>query len=494
MIKFYDRGILVRKIVNKYNLLPIQIKASLWFLVCGFLSKGVSFITTPIFTRLLTAEEYGQYSVFNSWYGIIAVFVTFNLYSGVYAQGIVKFEKERKQITSSLQGLCLTLTVIWTIIYLLFQKMWNKLFELTTIQMLALLILCWTSAVFQFWSIEQRVDLKYHMLVAVTFFVSIIKPVLGIFLVLYADDKVTARILGLVFVELMAYTGLFIKQIYSGKIFFSKFFWSYAIRFNLPLIPHYLSMTVLNSADRIMISSLVGDREAGIYNLAYSVSQIMIVFNTAFQQTMEPWLYKKIKERKISDIQIIVTSTLIIISIVNIALITIAPEVIKIFAPVAYYDAINIIPPITMSVYFMFLYNFFAVFEFYYEKTKYIMVSTTLSAILNVVLNYLFISVYGYYAAGYTTLVCYIVYAISHFFFMKKIFNKYIKIPQPYNVKIILNITVVFMGVSFLFYSTYRHFVLRVGLIIICLIVIFFCRKLIIECLNRVIKIREKVN
>ena len=92
MIKFYDRGILVRKIVNKYNLLPIQIKASLWFLVCGFLSKGVSFITTPIFTRLLTAEEYGQYSVFNSWYGIIAVFVTFNLYSGVYAQGIVKYE------------------------------------------------------------------------------------------------------------------------------------------------------------------------------------------------------------------------------------------------------------------------------------------------------------------------------------------------------------------------------------------------------------------
>ena len=83
-------------LINKYKNLPVQMKASLWFLMCAFLQKGVSFITTPIFTRLLTTSEYGQYSVFNSWYSIVTVFVSLNLYFGVYAQGLVKFENEKK--------------------------------------------------------------------------------------------------------------------------------------------------------------------------------------------------------------------------------------------------------------------------------------------------------------------------------------------------------------------------------------------------------------
>ena len=43
----------MQKLVKKYTDLPIQVKASMWFFVCAFLQKGISFITTPIFTRLL---------------------------------------------------------------------------------------------------------------------------------------------------------------------------------------------------------------------------------------------------------------------------------------------------------------------------------------------------------------------------------------------------------------------------------------------------------
>ena len=48
--------------------------------------------------------------------------------------------------------------------------------------------------------------------------------------------------------------------------------------FNLPLVPHYLSGAILNTADRIMIEKMVGASAAGIYSLAYSVSLIMIGF------------------------------------------------------------------------------------------------------------------------------------------------------------------------------------------------------------------------
>lgn len=51
-----------------------------------------------------------------------------------------------------------------------------------------------------------------------------------------------------------------------------------------------------------MISSMVGESEAGIYSLAYSLSSIMTLFNTALMQTLNPWIYKKIKEQDIKSI------------------------------------------------------------------------------------------------------------------------------------------------------------------------------------------------
>lgn len=47
--------------IEKYCSLPTLTKASLWFLVCSFIQKGISVISTPIFTRLLTPEEYGLF-------------------------------------------------------------------------------------------------------------------------------------------------------------------------------------------------------------------------------------------------------------------------------------------------------------------------------------------------------------------------------------------------------------------------------------------------
>ena len=110
------------KYVNKYRAMPVQAKASFWFLICAFLQRGISAITTPIFTRLLSTSEYGQYNVYTSWMSVLIVIVTLNLYCGVYSRGLVKFEDERSSFTSALQGLTITLVLIWTAIYLIFHN------------------------------------------------------------------------------------------------------------------------------------------------------------------------------------------------------------------------------------------------------------------------------------------------------------------------------------------------------------------------------------
>ncbi len=480
------------KIVDKYKHSPIPVRASFWFLICSFLQRGISMITTPIFTRLLTTAEYGQFGVFNSWYGIVSIVVSLSLYQGVHAQGIVKFSEERAVFSSTLQGLTLLLTSIWSIAYILTHQFWNGITGLTTSQTLSMLVMIWATASFSFWANEQRMDYKYHVLVTVTILVSLAKPLLGIFLVTHAEDKVTARILGLMIVELAAYSWTSFLLIKRGKKFFSKRFWRYAILFNVPLVPHYLSQTVLNSADRIMIKKMVGESEAGIYNLAYSVSSIMTLFNTALSQTVSPWIYKKIKDRKGKEIAPIAYITLLFVAAVNLVLIVLAPEAVAIFAPEEYYDAIWVIPPVAMSAFFMYSYDMFAKFAFYYEKTKMIMVASIFGAILNLFLNYIFIRQLGYVIAGYTTLVCYVVYAMTHYCFMKKVCDEFCDGEYPYEVKRILLITIPFMVIGFILLATYSYPFIRYGLIILFLLGAFIIRKRALGAIRDIINIKHK--
>ena len=480
------------QLLQKYRKFPVQIRASLWFFVCSFLQKGISTITTPIFTRLLTTAEYGKYTAFNSWLGIVTIFVSMNLSYGVYGQGLVKFDRERDAFSSSLQGLTLTLTSVWTAIYLAFRNFWNGCFSLTTVQMLSMLVMIWATAAFNFWACEQRVKLNYIKLVIITIVISLAKPLVGIAFVLHAEDKVTARILGLALVELIGYGGFFFVQLRRGKIFYSARFWKYALMFNLPLIPHYLSQTVLNSADRIMIQNMVGDEAAGIYGLAYSISLVMTLFNTALSQTMSPWIYQKMKIQEETDIAGISYIALLVIAVVNLILIALAPELVAIFAPPEYYDAIWVIPPVAMSTIFMFSYDLFAKFEFYYEKTKYIMAASMFGAVLNVVLNYIFISIYGYYAAGYTTLVCYIVYVLTHYIFMRKICASYLGGVEIYTSKTLLKIYAGFIGCGFALMVTYQHPAVRYGIIAVVMIIVFLHRQMIVRALRQIISLREQ--
>ncbi len=482
----------MKQFIKKYNNLPVQAKASVWFLICMFFQKGISMLSTPVFTRLLSTTEYGKYSVFNSWLSIITIIVSLQLSYGVYTQGLIKFEEDEAIFSSSLQGLTTSLVFVWIIIYSIFHRFWNNLFSLTTIQSMSMLIMIWTTAAFNFWAAEQRVHYRYQSLVILTILVSLAKPLLGIFFVLTANDKVTARILGLLLVEVICYTGLYIYQMRKGKVFFSARFWKYALCYNIPLIPHYLSQIVLSSSDRIMISKMIGDSEAGIYSLAYALSAIMVLFNSALMQTLSPWIYQKIKRKSIKDIETTAYLSLILIAAVNLILILLAPEAVAVFAPRTYREAIYVIPPVAMSVYFMYSYDLFAKFAFYYEKTKLIMTASIMGAILNVVLNFIFIGKYGYIAAGYTTLLCYMIYSIAHYILMRVVCKKYCDGVIPYETKILLGITGIFLIIGFAFLASYDFPLIRYGLIIVLFLFLIINHKNVIQFINRFILLKKE--
>ncbi len=476
------------KILKKYQAMPIQVRASFWFLVCTVLQRSISIITTPVFTRLLTTAEYGKYSVFLSWMGILTCFVTMYLYSGIYPQAIVKYSEDRDRFSSSMQGLTGFLVLFWLCIYFLFKQFWNGIFSLNTNQMVAMFIIMWTHAIFGFWSAEQRVDYKYRLLLIVTLVEALLQPILCVLFIHFFTDKVSGVVWGIALATFLCYISLFASQIAHGRVIISKKIWMYGLKLGIPLIPHYISTVLLNSSDRIMIQKIVGEGEAGIYNLAYTISICGVLINQALLQTLQPWIFQKLKMKKFEDIKRVAYPALVTIAVVNILVILFAPEIISLFAPTSYFDAIWVMPPITMSVFFMFMYNLFSSFEFYYEKTSYISIATVLGASLNIILNYIFIKLFGYYAAGYTTLVCYIVFAVAHYYFMRKICKEDIDNIRVYSGRILMLISGAFIAGGFIIMFTYNCSVIRYCIAAVIVIMCFLYRHLILRFVHQLLR------
>ena len=476
-------------IINKYHSFSIEIKATLWFLVCNVLQKGISVVTTPIFTRIMTTGEYGTFNVFISWQGIITAICILTLPWGVYTQGLVKYDEIKDKFTSVLIGLMTSMCIIWVIIYASTKSVLNRYLGLSTALMLVMFVTIWSSSVIDFWSMKQRIELKYKKLVIVTLIISILNPTVGIFLVRIMRDKAVGRALAIALVQMSFAIFLFIQLIKKGKCLYNRALWKYALYFNGQLIPHYLSQRVLNSADRIMIERMDSLDSAGIYSLAYSVSIIMTMVSMAMSQAISPWVYKRIKENKINEIHTVGYPSLIIVAVCNLLLIALAPEIVKLFAPAPYYDAIWIIPPVAMSTFYIFMYGLFADFEFYYEKMRFMSIATIIVAIMNIGLNYVFIKLFGYYAAGYTTLFCYLCYASFHYYVMRFICLK--NTEQPYSVKILNVISTVFTGVGFSIQMTYNNIVIRYSLLIGMFIVAIIYRKMIAKYVKRIFGARK---
>lgn len=468
-------------LANTYSNLSAPVKASMWFIIASIFQKSISMITIPIFTRILTTEQYGVFSVYQSWYSIISIFATLNLSYGVFNNGMMKYEEYRDKYTSSMQGLSTLITCTVFFVYLIAIDFWNNLFGLSTLFIIAMFVQLLFEPAYLFWTVRQRFSYKYKKLVVVTLILTIMSPFLGIIAVLSTTYKAEARVLSYVLVQVCVGLVFYIYNAYKGKHFFDREYWRFALGFNLPLVPHYLSASILGQSDRIMISNMVGIDKAAIYSVAYSISLIMTIVNSAINSSFVPYTYKAIKDKNYSGIEKNSKPLLLIVGAMALTVILFGPEIIKLFAPVEYYEAIWILPPVAVTAYFMFLYTLFANIEFYFEENRFIMIASVFGAALNIILNSLLIPVFGFIVAGYTTLLCYMVFAFMHYIFHKKILQQSIPGIKIYDIRFIIIVSVFLLAAMLLMILIYKITIIRYILIIILMLIIMIRKDLIIN-------------
>lgn len=428
-------------------------KAAVWYFACVLVQKSISVLTTPIFTRLLSKAEFGEYNIYLSWYDTLGIFITLTLASSVYQRNVVINEKQKDEITSSMLGLATTSTVITFVLYLLFRKIIEKALGLSTLLMVAIWITCISTVTFELWAQKLRLDYKYQLLVVVTVIMSILKPTIGVLLILLNPTKhVESRVIGNLCVDLIVGLIIYVSLMRKGK-FYNASVWKASLVYVLPLLPHYLSQRVLSQSDRIMIDRMIGKSEAGIYSLAYSIGMLLMMLNTVTDSTIAPWTYRNIRDQKYGAIEKLTKRLLLLSAQILICFLLIVPELVKIFATIEYYPAIWCIPPIGISAYIMILYIQLIYFEYYIGKTTYTTIATVAAAVLNLMLNYICIPLFGYIAAAYTTLICYVAYAIFHYCVVRRLFVKELNTKCIYSVKWFAYAIVapIIMGLSIMF-------------------------------------------
>ena len=135
---------------------------------------------------------------------------------------------------------------------------------------------------------------------------------------------------------------------------------------------------------------------------------------------------------------------------------------VNVLATEEYYEAIYNMPPIAAGVFFTSFANLYSDIAIYYKKTKYVMYPAIIAAITNLVLNYVFINLYGYMAAAYTTLFSYILFAFFQGIWARKICKEHgMRKGTIYNDKYMIVLAIITTLISLSGILFYGNTVLR---------------------------------
>lgn len=463
---------------NVYHKLKVNelFKGSIWYTLSNLLVKGINFLTIPLFTRILSPYQYGIVNNFIAWVSIGTVIIGLNLNTAI-SNAKFDYDTNMDEFLSTLMYfsvLFFTVVLLVTNIVIAFtvgdfsQKL---ILNSVMIQSFSMYLISFATTYF-------TIETKYVKNTFISFLTVFSNVVLSlIFMVtIFKDKPDLGRIYGSTAGLLVLSAFIIARFIQIGSIKINKDFLIYALKISLPVIPHSLGGIILSQFDRIMITQYSGNTEAGIYSYIYNISMIVNVLWLSINNAWIPWFYKRMTIQKFEEIKRNIKRSTYIFLIVTMLCTTLLTDLSKIIAPSSYYDGITLIIPICISYFFMFLYSFPVNYEFFLKKTSYIGISTVISAVINILLNIYYIPRYGYQAAGYTTLVTYILLFIFHYYVAQRISTANNTKFLESNVFIFSIIIIMFYGAGTLFFI--GNIFEKYMVLVICMLMVIVKNKL----------------
>ena len=439
-----------------------DIKAGLWYTVGNFINRGIAYLSTPIFTRLLSKEDYGEFSNFTAWATLLGVITSLDLYVSV-SRAYYDYEDDFDTYMSTISWMSIVFSGVCYLAALCFKGLSTDLFgmNLQYINMLFLYLIFSPAA--QFFMVQQRVQGRYKSAIFVNVGSALFSLGLSIITVLTFQDKVWGRIVGyvlpVVIVNLVIY-GIFFSK---GKKFIQEKA-KYALAISIPMIPHNLSGSVLNNSDRFVIKRYCGNTELAVYSFAYNCAMVISILSTSINQANAPWLYRKLKENDTDSIEQHGKDLLLLFLALVLGVMLLTPDMAYVLGGKKYGDSVTLIPVIMLGYCFQFLYTYYVHLEIYCKKTITISMGTLCAAGINLILNFICIPKFGYQIAAVTTLVSYIMLCFIHY-----IVTRWLPYKNVYDHKKMMYMIMLFAICSIGVECLYEYTLLRY-----CIVLLYF--------------------
>lgn len=420
------------------------------YLLANFLLKGITILSLPVITRLLSASDFGVISVY---FTIVSIFTA--VYSLGMESSMYRYYFEANNDYSRFLGSNISYLISFVLLLsglLIFFR--HEIAEIISVEENVITFAIIIAALSIPTNLVQThfqtvLESKKYATLNFTKFTSI--TAITIILLLMMKSQLY---MGRLYAELAVASVLIIYTIPKlsklSKFNFNPGYFKYTLVVGLPLLPHTLSMLILNVFDRLVINRINGQEEVGLYSFAYNIGMIMNMFVMGLNQSWGPIFFRKLSENNHDDVirlypkfsNFIFSGAILLIIFSKLAVIILGTE--------KYYASFDIIPMIVLSYVFFFIYTTYANYAFYHKTNIRITVFTFIAGFSNIGLNVLFLPFAGYKFAAYSNAISFFLLLVLHF----------VNVRYLLNLKNIISIKIILVQLCFVLISIGYFYIL----------------------------------
>ena len=448
-----------------------------------FCTQFISFLLVPIYTHYIGTNDYGYIDLVQSYMTLLVPILILRFDSGVFRFLIDERKNEdgKKNIISSTLFFLITQIVIFTIIFLIINKFTNIRLGISIL--LATISMAISSILLQISrGIGDNVGYSISSIIAgiITISLNVIFSVIikkDISYILHATT--IANLICSLFLICRNKIYHFFSKNNINKTKFKE-----VLVYSLPMIPDGLSWWIINVSDRSIISLIMGTSFNGIYAVSSKFSNILSsffqIFNMSWQESAS--LHIKDKDKEIFFNNVLNEMYKIFYSLCLIIMVFI-PIVFKFMIGEEYKIAMKYIPYLLYGNLFSAIANLIGGVYIAEKNTKSVARTTMMTAVINLVINLIFINKIGLLASAISTLISYIALVIYRYFDVRR----YIK--MKLNKKIVIITTIYFIFSSILYYN--EKIVLNIFLA--CIFCFLLNKQEIINTLKKILRKERKI-
>lgn len=444
-------------------------------------TQCISFLLLPVYTALLSPSDYGVIDLLNTYVMLLVPIVCLRLDNGVF-RFLIDFrndEENKKIILSS----CFFGIIVNVLIYTIIIFCINYFFDIQYFEFLYLNVVAYTFSQFFLESCRGIGNNKAYSLGS--FIVALVAILFNILFIVYFRLGAEGMLLSYFISYLVSIVFVYVSQRYYSLIsiqYFSLPTLKKVYRYSIPLIPNSISWWIINSSDRIIVSTFLSVAANGIYSAANKFSGLFITIYSMFNMTFTESISLHINDNDASDfISKTINTVLHLFICIALGIIAFMPFIFNIMIDKKFSEAYLQVPILMIASLLNIGVGICTTFYVATKQTKKIAIYSVLSAIINISVNIIFIKQIGLFAASISTAVAYLITIIFMIQDVKKMITLHL------DMKFLI---ISFLVLLFSLYSYYQSFLfIRViALLMIFLYSLFWNYSFLKRILSRVIQ------